>query len=114
MSPTERSLKHLRDEGFLVCIVEKVIPHCFLRKDAFGFGDLLACNCDRTSRYFGVWLIQTTSGSNHAARVKKAMALREMTTWLRSGGRFAVLSWRKLKQGWTPRFEEELLSPNQQ
>jgi hypothetical protein len=46
--PAQRSLKHLRDNGWTVVIVEKWIPVAGdwkrgKRVDVWGFGDLLAC-----------------------------------------------------------------------
>jgi hypothetical protein len=119
MTPTQRTLNLLRKESFTACVVERWIPQVRQRKDAFGFGDILACvphtpippsDLDNT-QYEGVWLIQATSGSNHAARREKAKAIPELQKWLDSGGRFAVVSWRKGgKRGerkvWLPNFEE--------
>ena len=45
---TQRSLKELRDRGYIVHIVEKYIKHPNMafgkRIDVWGFGDLLACH----------------------------------------------------------------------
>ena len=47
---TQRSLKHLRDNGWQVFIVEKYIKHPGMkfgvRQDVWGFGDLLACRSE--------------------------------------------------------------------
>jgi hypothetical protein len=42
MSPTARSLKKLRKEGWTASVVEKWIPQVKRRRDCFGF-DVLAC-----------------------------------------------------------------------
>ena len=81
MSPTQRSLKKLRDAGYLTCIVEKWIAAIKQRKDAFGFGDLLAIRGDETI------LVQTTSGANASARVNKIIELEEAKIWLSSPNR---------------------------
>jgi len=91
MSPTQRSLKHLREVGWTVCVVEKWIPQIKQRKDAFGFGDLLACKADVPPT-----LIQTTSGNNVSARIAKAKEIAgPLVTWLVSGGRLLVHGWAK-------------------
>ena len=78
----------LRESGYTVDVVERWIPRCRVRKDYIGVGDLLAFSGD-------IVLIQATSGSNHSARVKKALAEPRLAGWLRAGGRFEVWSWRK-------------------
>jgi hypothetical protein len=104
-SPTQRTLKHLRECGFTACIVEKWNPYARVRQDAFGFGDLLAC-VPADSEYRGTWLVQTTSGANHAARRRKIEESYEARNWRVAGGRIAVLSWTKIKGRWAPRWEE--------
>lgn len=127
-SPTKRSLKLLRSEGFLCHVVEHWNAFAHVRQDAFGFGDILAVSETLHSKlirgpdtimgnpaealdhnYEGVWLIQCTSGDNHAARVKKIRSKEcwsNAVKWLRAGGRIAVMSWRKSRRHWIPRFEE--------
>ena len=41
-SPTQRSLKHWRDLGYLCAIVEHWNPHVRIRQDLYGFIDVLA------------------------------------------------------------------------
>lgn len=91
-SPTARSLKHLRTIGWHACKVEQRLPRCFITKDAFNFGDLLACHPNGKPT-----LIQVTSGSNVAARITKAKAhAGPLVAWLLSGGRLLVHGWRKV------------------
>ena len=104
MSPTERTLERLRLWGFSACVVEKFIMQANIRKDAFGFGDILACK--DAGEHKGVWLIQASTGSNHAARKKKAQGIAELGLWLRSGGRFAVVTWAVSRGQWVCRWEE--------
>jgi hypothetical protein len=89
LSPTARSLKLLRDSGFVVAVVEKWLPHVNRRRDLFGFADLLAVH--RVER--GVLLVQATTKANVAARLTKAKAKPELAVWLRNGGRFEVWGW---------------------
>lgn len=64
-SPTSRSLELLRKRGYRVDIVERRIARGFVTKDLFGFIDLLAIRDGQ------VLAVQTTSGSNVAARITK-------------------------------------------
>jgi hypothetical protein len=90
-SPLQRSLKKLRSEGWLVCNVEKWIAQIKQRKDAFGFGDLLAVKVGVP----GALLVQTTSGSNSASREAKVRASAEAGIWLAAGNRIEVHGWSK-------------------
>lgn len=95
MSPTQRSLKVLRDAGFLVEIVERWIPfpkpgH---RRDLFNFVDLLAVHPET-----GVTLaVQTTSGSNLSHRRKKLAANPNLASCVAAGWRVVVHGWAKKK-----------------
>lgn len=100
-----KTLKRLREMGFLAQVVEKWIigkksngtigP--IQRKDLFGVIDVLAINNDATIG------IQVTSASNHANRRKKMLKEPMMITWLGDkycGRRLEVWSWRKVKNRW--------------
>ena len=105
MSPTQRSLKKLRAEGYFVAIVEHWNPHAFIRQDLFGFIDLLAIRGNET---LGV---QTTSGAHTANRKAKILTRPMAKEWLRSPTRRVVVhGWRKLKTGWACREEEVVFS----
>jgi hypothetical protein len=67
-SPSALSKELLVSEGYEVDTVERFIPGANIRKDLFGFGDLLAIHKNGlgTPR-----IIQTTSRSNVSARVTK-------------------------------------------
>ncbi len=103
-SPVARSLALLRDEGWTACVVEHWIgppdkPQLRRRKDAFGFGDILAC-CRRdfapTVRdYYQIMLIQSTDGSSLSKRISKAEALPEYGKWLDAGGLVEFHGWAK-------------------
>jgi hypothetical protein len=87
-SPTALSLERLRAEGFIAQVVEQTIPHCFIKRDFIGCIDVIAFNA---TEIIGV---QATSGSNHAARRTKALAIPELVTWLKGQNRhFEVWSW---------------------
>lgn len=93
-SPTQRSLKLLRDGGYTVAIVEHWNPHAKIRQDLFGFADLLAIKPGE------IIAIQTTSISNIAARRAKISAEPRAATWLAAGGLIELHGWRR-RQGLT-------------
>jgi hypothetical protein len=92
-SPTARTLAHLRGQGVAAESVEKWIPvprhpGGGVRRDLFGIIDVIAIGPK-------IVAIQSTSGSNHSARVKKAEAAQHLRSWLAAGAQFAVWSWAK-------------------
>jgi len=94
MSPSARSMKHLRDEGWVVDIVERWIGgHIKVRKDLFGMFDLIAIK-DKA-----VIVIQVTSGSNVAARVKKINASEHIEAVRKTPLKPLVHGWRKNSKG---------------
>ena len=92
MTPTQRSLKYLRDLGFMCQVVEHFNQHTKTRKDLFGFGDIIAIKpgC--------ILLVQTTSGDNGAARLTKIRGEcgAAAKAWLAAGGDIECHAWRKL------------------
>lgn len=92
-SPTARTLKALRAEGWRAAVVERWNPHAKIRHDLFGVVDVLAVRDGETLA------VQATSGSNAAARVKK-IADAEATGDIRAAGwRLEVWGWRKNSAG---------------
>lgn len=91
MSPTQRSLKLLRDEGRFCEITEHWNPYAKIRKDMFGFVDVIAISENDTLA------VQTTSGSNVSARLSKIAACPGALIWLQSTSRrIEVHGWRKV------------------
>ena len=91
---TGASVKKLEAEGWTCTRVEQTIPHCFIKRDAFGFGDLLCCSPTK-----GIMLVQATGGtstSNFHSRVDKIKSEPRAAIWLASGGRIQVWSWEKV------------------
>ena len=100
MSPTQRTLAELRKRGWPAQVVEQTVPRTFIKRDLFGCIDIIAVvptievggfvvqHC----RILG---IQVTSGSNHSARVTKALKEPRMRAWCEAGGQFEVWSWAK-------------------
>lgn len=89
MTPTQRSLKALRNDGYEVQVVEQTLPRTFIKRDLYGVIDILAI---RPGEILGV---QTTSGSNLSARLAKARAEPRLAAWLAAGGKFVVHGWAK-------------------
>ena len=86
-SPTQRTLKLLRAQGWTVQIVERWNPFAKIRQDLFGGIDLVALKP-------GVCLgVQCTSATNHSARVAKLRAEPKLAAWVASGCRLEVISW---------------------
>lgn len=93
MSPTQRSLKYLRDQGYTVAIVEYFNYFTKRRHDLFQFADLLAI------RENEVLLVQVTSGTNVSARVKKITDNEHLPSVRKSGMRVEVHGWSKRADG---------------
>ncbi len=88
-SPTQKSLKKLRDDGYLCAIVEHWNPFAKIRQDLFGFIDIVAIK----DGVHGVFGIQTTSDSNISARMAKAKENPVLPLWLKCGNMFEVWGW---------------------
>jgi hypothetical protein len=98
-SPTQRSLKHMRDAGYLCAIVEKWNMHAKVRQDLYGFIDVLAIKGE------DIVGVQATSGDggNVAARVAKIVD-HENYSQVIAAMRITVHGWRKNAAGrWTLR-----------
>ncbi len=110
LSPTQRTIRALRNEGTICGSVEKWNPHVGphgIRQDLFGFIDLVAMSPT------GIIGVQCCAGSGHAAHRTKIVANEYAPEWLKSGGRIQIWSWskKKLRRGgkaerWLPRVEE--------
>jgi hypothetical protein len=88
MSPTERSLKHLRNAGYLVAIVEHWNPFAKVRHDLFGFIDLLCVN------EAGTLAVQTTTLNNMKARVMKILEHKNFMAVVDAGWTIRVHGWK--------------------
>ena len=104
MTPTARTLKMLRKQGYECGVVERYNSFTKQRHDLYGCIDLIAVG---NGRIIGV---QACAGASHAARRSKALAEPRLKTWLESGGQFAVISWAKRggrgeRKLWTARVE---------
>jgi hypothetical protein len=98
MSPTQLSLKYLRDQGYTVAITEKWNSHARIRQDLLGFIDLLAIKNGQTLA------IQTTSASSFAARKSKIQNHENLPIVLSAGWNVTIHGWRKnCNNQWTLR-----------
>lgn len=94
LSPTQLTLRHLRDGWPLVEVVEHWNPHARKRHDLFGFVDVLAVGPH------GVLAVQTTTVGNVAARVRKIKEHPNLAPVLGAGIVVRVHGWRKRAGRW--------------
>jgi hypothetical protein len=99
MTPTARTLAHLRRLGFTAAVVESWLPHAAVRRDLFGFADVLAVH----PRDGIIMLVQATSVDHVAHRLTKAKRRPELLAWLKAGGRFTVHGWYEREGKWRVR-----------
>lgn len=112
LTPTQRTLRHLRHEGLEAAIVEKFNPYAGKfgqRQDMFGFIDIV-CLCPTR----GILGIQSCDKS-FSAHYKKITEERTYIAkeWIKCGGRIYIYAWRKVKRKrggkayiWQPRIAE--------
>lgn len=91
MSPTQRSLAHLREQGYTCQVVERWCPHSRRRVDLFNFADIVAVK----PSFRGVLFVQTTSASSVSARVKKIHETAAAGIVLAAGNPVVVHGWGK-------------------
>lgn len=106
-SPTTRTLKALREAGYLAEVVERWNPHAKIRQDLYGFIDILAVRDDE------VLGVQATSTPNLSARVDKIVNHKNLAPVLAANVRVQAWGWKKYKkpeQGkyWRPTIREIL------
>ena len=93
MTPTQLTLRHLRETYPLVQVVEHWNPFARRRIDLFGIIDVVAVGAD-------IVAVQTTSAGNVSARVKKIAESDALPTLLKAGIRVIVHGWAKRKGRW--------------
>ena len=87
MTPSARSIAHMKSLGYIVANVEHYNYFTKRRHDLYGCIDLLCIGNGETVA------VQVTSKSNMSSRIKKIEASDAFPEMLRSG-------WRVLVQGW--------------
>lgn len=88
-SPTGRSLENIRERGYVPWVVEYWNAFSRKRVDLFGIFDIIAVGNGETLA------VQTTSGSNVSARVKKIADSEYIAACRDAGWRIEVHGWRK-------------------
>lgn len=91
-SPTQRTNALLREQGYLVRIVEHYNHHVKRKKDLYGFIDVVGLHPDK----MGILGVQTTTGGHLAERIAKAEALPAFHLWLACGNAVEFHGWRKI------------------
>lgn len=94
-SPTQRSLKFLRDNGYLAEVVERWIPGANIRKDLWGWCDILALSPDRN-----ILAVQTTTKKNMSARIQKISDSETVSAVREAGIAINVHGWEKRAGRW--------------
>ena len=99
VSPTQRSLKLLRDAGWVCAITEHWNPFAFIRQDLFGFVDILAI------KHKAMLAVQTTSddGSHMSSRVRKITDNPNYELLKSTRCKIMVQGWKKVKNKWKVR-----------
>lgn len=93
-TPTQRSLKYMRDQGYFAEVVEKYNSFTKRRNDFAGFLDIL---CLGEGEVVGV---QTTSYSNMSSRKTKILEHENFELVKRAGIRILVHGWVKKNNRW--------------
>ena len=84
-----KTANRYRKLGWQVAFVETWNHYGGMRRDLFGFADLLAIR----EGFPGVLAIQVTSTANHAARRRKILASPLSKIWLAAGNEIELVSW---------------------
>lgn len=96
-SPTQLTLKKLRNDGYLVAVTEHWNQYAKIRQDLFGFVDVLGLRQGETIA------VQATSYSNVSARVKKILNHENIDMARKAGWKIEVWGWHKPKHRWRVR-----------
>lgn len=90
MSPTQRSLKMLRELHWECAIVERWNAFARIRQDLFGFVDIL-CICP----FRGILAVQTTVAGSINKRLAKIETEPRAQKFLEAGGQIVIHGWIK-------------------
>lgn len=93
MTPSQRTIKHLKDQGYMVANVEHFNYFTKRKHDLWGCIDILAIGNGETLA------VQVTSKSNMSARIRKIEDSDALPEMLRSGWRVIVHGWWKGTNG---------------
>jgi hypothetical protein len=100
MSPTQLTLKNLRDRGYVAAVVERWNHHAGIRQDLFGFIDVIGVG------RLGTIGVQCTSGggageSNLNARIRKIADCKNIGAVREAEWTLEVHGWKKVDRRWT-------------
>ena len=96
-SPTTRSLKKLREDGWRAAVVEHWNPFAHIRQDLFGVIDIVGVG-ER-----GTIGVQTTSDSNVSSRVQKIAESDAIVDLRKAKWIIEVHGWKKVGARWVCR-----------
>lgn len=96
-SPTSRTLKKLRKDGYLAAVVEKTIPKTFIKQDLYGFIDIIAI------KGYETLAVQATSYPNVSARVNKIVEHENVGAVREANWKIEVWGWHKKGNSWQVR-----------
>ena len=118
LSPTQRTLKELRNQGRICAITERWNSYIRGGKggriDLFGFIDIIALDSAQ-----GIIAIQSCGQSYaaHLRKLKDSECTENVIEWLKCGGYVELWGWRKVKlhrlgkaMRWKPRITEITMS----
>src|SRR5215475_9742757 len=90
-TPMQRTLKEMRDRGYLAEKVEQrlPIPGKFVTRDFLNFIDIIAVGSVNGS--FRIIGIQTTSGTHHADHKEKILAEPKYKVWKSTGAEVLLM-----------------------
>lgn len=100
LSPTQLTLRNLRERGFTAEVVERWNPHARIRQDLFGIIDVIGV---RRGETIGV---QSTSFKNRTSRIRKMAESDHIGALREAGWTLEVHGWRKIKNRWQVTIED--------
>jgi carbonic anhydrase len=102
MSPTQLTLRHLREQGYVAEVTEHWNSHASIRQDLFGFVDVLAIKPGETLA------VQTTSVTNVSARIKKIAESPYIGAARDAGWTIRVHGWSKVGNRWVLKRDQDV------
>lgn len=96
-SPTQRSLKLLRERGYVAQVVERWNPWARIRQDLFGCIDVVAVGNGETVG------VQACNYSDVSKRADKIANCEHIPAIRSAGWRLIVMGWHKVNGRWTVR-----------
>tara|TARA_Y100000593_G_scaffold17703_1_gene35379 strand:- start:1658 stop:1972 length:315 start_codon:yes stop_codon:yes gene_type:complete len=102
VTPTSRTLTKLRTDGWIPEVTERYIPGANIRKDLYGWIDVLGIKESGE-----VLAVQCTSKSNMSSRIRKIEDSDTLPIVRKCGWKIEVWGWFKSKAGkWEVKIED--------